>query len=66
MPVSSGSSVTTRVLAEHLDALKAELERVKVGFRMKFGLEPGWGLNPPELGQVLKQTQGPWHAELGW
>ena len=33
-------------------------------FRMEFGLEPGWGLNPRKLGQVLEQTRREWNAEL--
>jgi hypothetical protein len=38
-----------KVLAEQLDELKAEIDRVEIGFRMDFGLEPGLGLNPNKL-----------------
>jgi hypothetical protein len=38
-----------KVLAEQLDELKAEIDRVETGFRMDFGLEPGLGLNPRKL-----------------
>jgi len=38
-----------KVLAEQLDELKAEIDRVEMGFRMDFGLQPGLGLNPNKL-----------------
>jgi hypothetical protein len=53
-----------KVLSEQLAELKAEVERVEVGFRMEFGLEPGWGLNPRKLGQVLEHRSRQWQAEL--
>jgi hypothetical protein len=53
-----------KVLGEQLAELKAEVERVEMAFRMEFGLEPGWGLDPRKLGQVLEQTNRQWRAEL--
>ena len=53
-----------KVLAEQLAELKGEIGRVEMGFCMEFGLEPGWGLNPRQLGQVLEQTSRQWRAEL--
>jgi hypothetical protein len=38
-----------KVLAEQLDELKTEIDRVEMAFRMDFGLEPGLGLNPKKL-----------------
>lgn len=38
-----------KVLSEQLAELKAEVERVETGFRIDFGLEPGWGMNPTML-----------------
>lgn len=52
------------MLSEQLTELKAEAERVEMDFRLEFGLEPGWGLNPRKLGLVLQQTQAQWRAEL--
>ena len=52
------------MLGEQLSELKAEVERVEMHLRMEFGLEPGWGLNPRKLGQVLEQTSRQWRAEL--
>jgi hypothetical protein len=47
-----------KVLAEQLAELKAEIDRVEMGFRMDFGLEPGWGMNPLKLGAHLqRETQ---------
>ena len=53
-----------KVLGEQLAELKAELEHVEMAFRMEFGLEPGWGLNPRKLGVVLEQMKRQWRAEL--
>ena len=53
-----------KVLGEQLAELKAELEYVEMEFRMEFGLEPGWGFNPRQLGQLLEQTSRQWQAEL--
>ncbi len=53
-----------KVLGEQLAELKAEVERVETDFRMEFGLEPGLGLNPRKLGQVLEQTSRQWRAEF--
>lgn len=53
-----------KVLGEQLAELKTEVERIELDFRMEFGLEPGWGLNPRKLGQVLQHTQAQWRAEL--
>ena len=38
-----------KVLAEQLAELKAEIDRVEMGFRIDFGLEPGVGLSPKRL-----------------
>lgn len=47
-----------KVLAEQLDELKAEIDRVEMGFRMDFGLEPGLGLNPNKLfGSIEAQAR---------
>ena len=53
-----------KVLGEQLAELKAEVQHIEMGFCMEFGLEPGWGLNPRKLGQVLEQTSRQWRAEL--
>jgi len=52
------------VLGEQQAELKAELEHIEMAFRMEFGLEPGWGLNPRKLGLVLEQTSRQWRADL--
>ena len=47
-----------KVLAEQLDGLKDEIERVEMSFRMDFGLQPGFGLNPKKLlGSIEKQAK---------
>lgn len=38
-----------KVLSEQLAELKSEIGRTEIGFRVDFGLEPGWGLNPAQL-----------------
>ena len=43
------------MLAEQLAELKAGIERTEMAFRMDFGLEPGWGLNPARLAQLADQ-----------
>jgi hypothetical protein len=53
-----------KVLAEQLAGIKMEVEHVEIAFRIEFGLEPGWGLNPNKLGQVLEQTRRQWRADL--
>ena len=53
-----------KVLAEQLAGLKAEVQHVEMDFRMEFGMEPGWGLDPRKLGEVLAQTAREWRAEL--
>lgn len=53
-----------KVLGEQLTELKAELQRLEMTFRMEFGLEPGFGLNPRKLGGVLEQMSRQWRAEL--
>jgi len=53
-----------KVLSEQLSELKAEMDHVEMGFRMEFGLEPGWGMNPRKLGEVLERTRRQWRAEL--
>jgi len=53
-----------KVLAEQLAELKAEAEHVEMEFRMQFGMEPGWGMNPRKLGALLEQTSRRWRAEL--
>jgi hypothetical protein len=53
-----------KVLSEQLSELRAEIEHVEMAFRMEFGLEPGWGMNPRKLGEVLEQTRRQWRAEL--
>ena len=47
-----------KVLAEQLEELKDEIDRVEIGFRMDFGLEPGLGLNPKKLlGSIEAQAK---------
>jgi len=53
-----------KVLGEQLAELKAELEHVEMVFRMEFGLDAGWALNPRKLGLVLEQMGRRWRAEL--
>ena len=38
-----------KVLAEQVSELKVEIDRVKIGFCIDFGLEPGWGMKPDKL-----------------
>lgn len=52
-----------KVLGEQLAELKAEATRVEMQFRMEFGLQPGRGLDPRKLGQVLEQNKREWLAE---
>jgi hypothetical protein len=53
-----------KVLNEQLAELKAEAERIEMGFRIEFDLQPGWGLNPRKLDPLLEQTHRQWRAEL--
>lgn len=53
-----------KVLSEQLAELRAELERVEMGFRIDFGLEAGWGMNPRKLGELLEQSGRQLRAEL--
>lgn len=45
-----------QLLAAQKDELHHEIQRVEMGFRMEFNLQPGWGLNPHKLGQVLEDS----------
>jgi hypothetical protein len=53
-----------KVLGEQLGELRTEVERVELGFRIDFGLEDGWGLNPRKLGELLEQNGRELRAEL--
>ena len=53
-----------KVLSEQLAELRSQVDGVEMGFRMEFGLEPGRGMNPGRLGEVLEQTSRQWRAEL--
>ena len=53
-----------KVLSEQLTELRAEVERVEMGFQFDFGLEPGWGMKPHKLGQLLEQQGLELRAEL--
>jgi PIN domain nuclease of toxin-antitoxin system len=53
-----------KVLGEQLAQLRAEIGSVEMGFRIEFGLEAGWGLNPRKLGSLLKQNSRELRAEL--
>jgi hypothetical protein len=53
-----------KVLSEQLGELRAEVGRVEMQFRIEFGLEPGWGMNPRKLGQVLEHSSRELRAEL--
>jgi hypothetical protein len=45
-----------KVLSEQLAELKAEVARVETGFRIDFGLEAGWGMNPTKLARFIDQN----------
>ncbi len=53
-----------KVLSEQLQELKHELARVEAGFRFDFNLEPGLGLDPRKLGQLLDGNARRLRAEL--
>ena len=53
-----------KVLSEQLPELRSQAAGVEMGFRMEFGLEPGRGLNPRRLGDVLEQTSRQWRVEV--
>jgi hypothetical protein len=53
-----------KVLSEQLEELRAEVERVEIGFRIEFGLEAGLGMNPRKLGLLLEQNGRQLRAEL--
>lgn len=53
-----------KMLATQLSELKAESEQVELGFRLDFGLEPGWGLQPSHLGGLVDQQGKQLRAEL--
>jgi hypothetical protein len=53
-----------KVLGEQLAQLRVEVESVEVGFCIDFGLEPGRGMNPRNLGQLLEQNARQLRAEL--
>jgi len=53
-----------KVLSEQLAELTAEVARVEVGFRVDFGLDPGWGLNPTKLGASIDQNAKHLRASL--
>ena len=53
-----------KVLGEQLAELKAEVGRVETGFRIDFGLEARWGMDPRKLGQLLEQISRELRAEL--
>jgi hypothetical protein len=53
-----------KVLAEQLAEIKAEVEHVEIAFRMEFAMEPGLGLNPRKLGQVLEEARREWRGEF--
>ena len=53
-----------KVLGEQLAQLRVEVESVEVGFCIDFGVEPGRGMNPRNLGQLLEQTGHQLRAEL--
>ena len=53
-----------KLLAEQLAELKAEAARLETGFRIDFGLDPGWGLNPTKLTALLRQNAEELRAAL--
>jgi hypothetical protein len=53
-----------KVLSEQLQELKHELAHVEARFRFDFHLEPGWGLDPRKLGQLLEGNARQLRAEL--
>jgi PIN domain nuclease of toxin-antitoxin system len=52
-----------KVLTEQLGELRLEIEHVEMGFRVNFGLEPGWGVDPRKLGLLLQQQARRLQAE---
>ena len=44
-----------KVLAEQVSELKVEIDRVKIGFCIDFGLEPGWGMKPDKLNMFIDE-----------
>jgi PIN domain nuclease of toxin-antitoxin system len=53
-----------KVLSEQLGELRAEVERLEMGFRIDFRLEAGWGLNPRKLGELLEHNVRQVRSEL--
>jgi hypothetical protein len=53
-----------KVLSEQLQELKHELARVEAAFRFDFNLEPGLGLDPRKLDQLLDANARRLRAEL--
>jgi hypothetical protein len=53
-----------KVLAEQLAELKAEAEGMELRFRMDFGLQPGWGLDPLKLLGLVDQNARQLRDEL--
>ena len=53
-----------KVLAEQVNELKAEIERVKIGFCFDFALEPGWGIKPDKLIMFIDEHTGHLRAGL--
>jgi hypothetical protein len=45
-----------KLLSEQLAELKAEAARLETGFRIDFGVGPGWGTNPAKLTGLLRQN----------
>lgn len=53
-----------KLLAEQLAKLKAAITDIELGFCMDHGLEPGGGLSPHKLGQVIQRQARMVRAEL--
>ena len=53
-----------KVLSEQLSELKAETARAEALFRLDFGMPPGWGLKPTQLGRLIDQAAKQLRADL--
>jgi hypothetical protein len=53
-----------KVLAEQLGELKAEIERMEMGFCFDFGIEPGWATDPAKLLGLIELQAADLRKEL--
>jgi len=50
--------------SEQLTELKAGIGHVEMAFLMEFNLEPGLGIKPDKLGELLEPIRRQWQADL--